>query len=339
MTSPRAVSCLPVPRRRRRGVAALALLGGLLLPLAAQAAELVLAVARTPLSLPVFVAEAQDYFRAEGVAVRSVDCVGGQACMKLMFGGSAQLATASDLPVMFNSFERSDYAVLATFVSATHDAKLIARGGSGIASARQLAGKRVATVPGSSAHYYLDAFLLYHGVDPALVTVVPLPADRMPEALRAGQVDAVAVYEPWAWLSRQAVGADAAVVLPNPRIYTLSFNLVADRRSIAAHDEELQRVLRALARAVRFIQEQPAAAQEVMKRRLQLDQPFVDWVWPHLDYRLGLDQSLVTTVEHEARWALREGHVPAGRAMPKVLNLLAPDTLRKAVPGAVTITR
>ena len=339
MPSPPASSCLHATRRRCRVRSiALALLGGLL-PLATQAAELVMAVARSPLSLPVFVAEAQGYFNEEGVALRSIDCVGGQACMKLMFGGSAQLATTSDLPIMFNSFERSDYAVLATFVSATHDTKLLARSGAGIASARQLAGKRVATVARSSSHYYLDAFLLYHGVDPALVTIVPMPADRMPDALRSGQVDAVAVYEPWAWLSRQALGAEAALVLPNPRIYTLSFNLVTERRTIAARDEELQRTLRALSRAVRFIQEQPAAAQDVMKRRLQLDQAFVQWVWPHLNYRLGLDQSLVTTIENEARWALREGHVPASRPMPKVLDLLAPDTLRKAVPGAVTITR
>lgn len=330
------------PRRSqrpgRRLGSVLALLGGLLLPALASAAELVMAVARTPLSLPVFVAEAQDYFKDEGVALRSVDCVGGQACMKLMFAGSAQLATASDLPIMFNSFERSDYAVLASFVSASQDTKLIARRASGVDAARTLAGRRIATVVGSSSHYHLDAFLLYHGIDPAAVTLVPLAADRMPEALRSGEVDAVAVYEPWAWLAQQALGA-GALVLPNPRIYTLSFNLVGQRAVIDARDDELQRVLRALARAVRFIQEQPAAAQAVLKRRLQLDQAFVDWVWPDLHYRLGLDQSLVSTLENEARWAVREGHVPAGRAVPRLLDLLQPGPLRKAVPGAVTIAK
>lgn len=317
--------------------AALGLLA--LLPLrAAGAAELVLAVSRTSLSLPVHVAEARGYFKDEGVAVRTVECIGGQRCMKLLLDGDAQVATASDLPVMFNGFERTDYAVLATFVTSARDLKLVARAGAGIGAPRQLAGKRVGVVRGASSQYYLDAYLLYNDVDPALVTMVALAPERMPEALARKEVDAVAVWEPWAWLAVRAAGKEAAV-LPNPRIYTQSFNLVADRRSIAQREDELLRVLRALDRAVRFIREQPLAAQEILKRRLSLDQAFVDWAWPDLDYRLSLDQSLLSTIENEVRWAVREGHAPAGKAAPKVLDLVEPRLLRKAVPAAVTIAK
>src|SRR5688572_28475465 len=88
----------------------LAVAGGAL-----HAAELVLATARTTLSLPIRIAESQGFFAAEGVAVRSVECIGGQRCLRQLFEGRAQLATASELPVMFNSFTRDDYAVVATF--------------------------------------------------------------------------------------------------------------------------------------------------------------------------------------------------------------------------------
>jgi NitT/TauT family transport system substrate-binding protein len=81
------------------------------------AQELTIAVSRTVLSLPLYVAESQHYFAAEGVAVRTLECMGGQRCIKLIFDGQALLATASELPVMFNSFARSDYAVIASFVS------------------------------------------------------------------------------------------------------------------------------------------------------------------------------------------------------------------------------
>lgn len=326
---------MPIARPFAAAFAALALL----LPAVVPAAELTIAVARTPLSLPFYVAEAQDYFRAEGVTVRSTECLGGQACIKQLFAGSAQLATASDLPVMFNSFERSDYAVLATFAQARSDTRLIAHPAAGIGSAQQLAGKRIGTVTGSSSHYWLDAFLLYHGIDPAQVTIVPLAPEKVPEALGSRQVEAAAVYEPWAWLAHRAAGA-GTVVLPDPRIYTLSFNLVGDRRSIGAREDDLQAVLRALARAVRYIRAEPARAQAVMRQRLHLEQGFVDWVWPDLDYRLGLDQSFVSTVESELRWALREGHVKTSvKRVPNVLDLLDPGPLRKAVPGSVTVTK
>ena len=313
----------------------LQLLALLLAPALAAGAELVLAVSRTSLSLPIYVAEAQGYFKAEGAAVRLQECIGGMRCIKHLFDGTAQLATASDLPVMFHSFERRDYAVLATFVTSVNDMKLVVRRSAGIERPRQLTGKRIATVRGASPHYYLDAYLLYHGIDPAAVTMVALPPERMAEALARREVDAVTVWEPFAWLSVQAVGDDA-LVLPNPRIYTQSFNLLADRRTIAGRDDELVRVLRALDRAVRHIREQPQAAQALLKTRLQLDQRFIDWAWRDFDYRLGLDQSLVSTIENEARWAVREGHVQGRTAPPNVLDLLDPGPLRRAVPGAVT---
>jgi len=316
-------------------LAAVALGGG---PVAARAGELVLATARTSLSLPIRVAESQGFFAAEGVAVHTVECIGGQRCLRQVFEGVAELATSSDLPVMFNSFTRDDYAVVATFVTAANDLKLVARRSAGISAAAQLSGKRVGTVKGSSSQYFLDTFLLFNDVDPQSVKIVGLTPEQMAAALEKRDVDALAVWEPDGWLAVHAVGADA-IVLPSPRIYTESFNLVASRRVLAERADDVVRVLRALARAQRFIAERPRDAQAELKQRLGLDQAFVDWVWKDLDYRLGLDQSLITTLEAEARWALREGHVPAGLRVPNFLRYVDPGPLRKALPDNATILR
>lgn len=316
-------------------LAGVALAGG---AAAARAAELVLATARTTLSLPIHVADAQGFFAGEGVAVRVAECIGGQRCLRQLFDGAAALATASDLPVMFNSFSRDDYAIVATFVTAANDLKLIARRSAGISAAALLEGKRVGTVKGSSAHYFLDAFLLFNNIDPQAVDIVALAPEAMAGALERREVDALAVWEPDGWLAVRAIGADA-VVLPSPRIYTESFNLVAGRRVLAEREDEVVRVLRALARAQRFIAERPRDAQAVLMQRLGLNQAFVDWVWSDLDYRLGLNQSLITTLEAEARWALREGHVPAGQRLPNYLRYVEPGPLRRALPDNATILR
>lgn len=308
-----------------------------LLP-SAWAAGLTLAVSRTTLSLPVFVADAKGYFAAEGVPVTLFECIGGQRCLRKLLDNGADLATASDLPVMFNSFTRSDYAVVATFVTSVKDLKVVARRSAGISAAAQLRGKRVGTVKGTSAHYFLDAFLLFNDLDPKRIEVVDLPPEKLAAAFEKREVDALAVWEPYGWLAMQAAGNDA-VVLPSPRIYTESFNLVASRRVLSEREDELVRVLRALARAQRFIAEQPREAQAILKQKLALDERFVRWVWKDLDFRLGLDQSLITTLEAEARWALREGHVPTGQLVPNYLRFVEPGPLRKAVPGDTAILR
>ena len=106
----------------------------------ALAAELTIAVSRTPLSLPFYVAQERGLFKDEGLDVRVVDCVASPQCFTAMHEGKADLATVADLPVMFNSFERRDWALLATFVNSSNDLKLVARKSAGIAAAKDLAG-------------------------------------------------------------------------------------------------------------------------------------------------------------------------------------------------------
>jgi hypothetical protein len=57
-----------------------------------------------------------------------------------------------------------------------------------------------------------------------------------------------------------------------------------------------------------------------------------------MDYVLSADQSLVSLLENEARWALREGHV-SGAKPANYLDLLYLPPLSKASPSAVSIVK
>ncbi|MEO7850850.1 MAG: ABC transporter substrate-binding protein [Rubrivivax sp.] len=304
----------------------------------AQAAEpLRIAVSKTPLSLPMFVAEAQGYFAAEGLQVKLIECVGGHRCLRQVLDDAADVATAGDLPIMFNSFERTDYAVLATIVTITDDVKLLVHSRAGVTKPEQLAGKRIGAVAGSASQYFLDLYLLAVGVDPKSLIIVHLQPEQMLPALRDGAIDAAAVWEPHAHAALQALKGELKM-LPNAGHYLASFNLVAGRRALSTRDDDLVRLLRAVERAQRTIQDEPAAAKAVMVKRLQQDAQFVDWVWPTLNFRLSLDQSLITTLEGEARWALREGHAK-GKRPANYMSLLHAGPLRAAKPSAVAVGR
>ena len=300
------------------------------------AQDLTIAVSRTSLSLPLYVAQSQGFFADEGLSVQTRECIGGPRCIKLMFDGHADLATASELPVMFNSFTRADYAIVATFVTSARDVKLVARKSAGIDSADQLAGKRVGTVKGTSAHYFLDTFLLFSGIDPKKVELVALPPEQIEQALRDRKIDAAAIWEPFAHKALAALGADG-LVLPSGRLYTESFNLIAGRKLITERESEIVKLLRAVERAQRWIRERPLEAQATLKQRLQEDQGFIDATWNDFNYRLSLDQSLVSTIEGEARWAVREGHVAPDSKTPNYLQFIEAGPLRKAVPTAAVL--
>ena len=312
---------------------ALALL--LVAPVLAGAAEpLVLALSRTPLSLPFFVAESEGYFAAEGVPVRINEILGGHRTMQQMLDGQADLATSSEAVVMFTSFKRDDFVLLASFVTSSDDVKVVVRGDSGMTRPEHLAGKRVGTIRSSASNYYLDTLLLLNGTEPRGVSMRYLEPDALVNALKQRELDAISVWQPFAYQAERQI--DGARVLPDGSFYTLSFNLVASRRLLGKRDDDLARVLRALLRAERFIAAEPGKAKRLLQDRLKLDAAYVDWMWPRYRYRVRLDQSLLTTLESEARWARLEGLVP-GTTTPNYLRFIHAAPLRRASAGAVGI--
>jgi ABC-type nitrate/sulfonate/bicarbonate transport system substrate-binding protein len=295
-----------------------------------------LSVSKTPLSLPVYVADSLGYFAAEGVALDIHEVIGGHRTLQELLAGTADLATSSEAVVMFNSFQQSNYAVIATFVSSDDDVKIITRADTGISNPRQLAGKRVGTVVGAASHYYLDTVLLLHGVDPKTVRLSNLQPEVMAEALKKGVVDAIAIWEPYPFKALKTV--PGAKVLPKSDAYRLTFNLVVHKKHLGIRDEDLVRLLRALDRAEQFIRGQPLKAMAILRERLQLDQSFIDWIWPRYIYRLTLDQSLLMTLEGEARWARQEGYVK-GRQSPNYLNFIYTAPLSRVRPSAISIVQ
>ena len=306
-----------------------------LFPTPAFAAETIrLSASLTPLSLPIYVADDQGYFAAEGLTLKINDVIGGHRALHQLFDGNADLVTSSEAVIMFNSFQRSDYAVIATFVSSDDDVRAIVGEGGGISQAKQLAGKSVGTVVGSAGHYYLDTLLLLNGVDPKSIQVRNLQPEAMAGALRRGEVDAVVIWELIAFKILDSV--PGAKVLPKSGAYKLTFNLVINKKTQGVHDEELVKLLRALDRAEKFIQSNPAIAQKILRERLEVDQAFIDSIWPRYQFRLTLNQSLIATLEGEARWARQERHVKAGHS-PNYLDFIYSSPLRRVRMSVVNI--
>ena len=305
-----------------------------LTPSAADAADTVrIAATRAPVSLPLYVAQQRGFFADEHLDVAIADCIGGTRCLRLVLDDKADLATTSEMPVVLNAFAHADMAILATMAHASDNLKLIVRKASGVTRAEQLDGRKVGIIVGTAAQYQLETHLLNVGVDPHHITVVPLQAEEIVAALQSGRIDAVAVWEPFGYAALH--GADAVGLrLPLSGGYIESYNLVGRRSQFVLRDDTMVRLLRAVERAEQFIQANPAEAQAILREQLKLDQHFVDWVWSGLGFRLSLDQALLTTMEGEARWAQREGHVAPG-ARPNVLTLIHAGPLKAVKPAAV----
>jgi ABC-type nitrate/sulfonate/bicarbonate transport system substrate-binding protein len=298
------------------------------------AEPLVIAVARSPLSLPFYVAQKEGYFEAEGVEIKIEDVIGGYRAMQNLVNGSADLATVSETVAMFNSFKRNDYSIITTFVTSNDDVKMIVSDDRIATRPEQLIGKKIGTITASASHYFLDNFLISHGVDPKKVKLVSLQPEAMAMSLSKREVDAVAVWEPYAYEILSEVKGSKA--LPSKAGYVLSFNLIVHNKHKQVKDEELIKLLRALKSAEQYIKNEPLLAQLILRQKLGLNQEFVDWIWSRNNYRLSLDQSLLSTISSEARWARQEGHVVSDRT-PNFLEYIYTLPLSKVDQNTVGI--
>ncbi len=293
-----------------------------------------MAVSTTPLCLPIYVADKLNYFADEGLQLQLQEVVGGYRAMQALLEGQADLATASETVLVFNSFKSKQFVVLGGIASSNTDSKLVVRAGANITQWQDLHSKRVGSVLGAASHYFLDTSLLAAGVDPKALNLIQAQPERMAGLLKQGDLDAVAIWEPFPFRILQAVPGSR--VLPSRISYRLSFNLVASQALKGLRDQDLARLLKALQRAERFIAEKPVQAQALLQERLKLDKEFVDWIWPSYQYRLSLDQALLSSLEAQARWAQREGHV-SGERPANYLSLVYSKPLRQVEPAAVSL--
>jgi sulfonate transport system substrate-binding protein len=212
----------------------------LLLAIAAANAEIKIAVNATTIeSAPVFLADPLP-------GVRLVAVPNGRAAMAQLLNGSVDAATGSETQMLLNSIAEPGIRIILTLAEARY--RIIARRSAGIRRVEDLRGKKVAATVNTSSQYFLREMLRKAGL--LLETdihFVNLEGPDMPAALKRGDVDAVAIWEPHAQNSLEALGSDA-VVLENSSVYRERFNLNTTTKVL--QDPDKRRALVDFVRAV-----------------------------------------------------------------------------------------
>ncbi|MBI3563430.1 MAG: ABC transporter substrate-binding protein [Gammaproteobacteria bacterium] len=296
------------------------------------AALLTIAVAKTPLSAPWYVAERLGLFKKYQLTTQIVDYPSGKRALQAVLDSQAEVATVADFPIMLQSFNHTNMRVLATFTTSRTELKVVTRQATGMHTPADLVGKRVGVIVGTSSQFFLERVLLYHGIRPQQVGLIHAEPTELPQLLAEGKIDAVAAWEPVIYHCRELL-KDGLVEIPSEHHYRESFNLVAPSEFIEHNPATLTLLLRILAEAVEYTHNHPQQAQAILKQRLGLDDEFIRWSWSNYEYKLQLDQELIQTLENEARWALQRGLVNATQ-IPNYLRFIDNRWIKQLAPTA-----
>lgn len=289
-----------------------------------------------PMQLPsalLFLALEADGFRAHHLLVRPLPAVSGARALTELLQGRVDVTTVGDVPLALAAFERDDLRVLATISTGETDSVLAARTDRGLAGPANLVGRRIGTQRNSALHFFLHLFLVKHGIPQEEVEVVFLRAEELVPALLRGDVDACSLREPFISQARQAGGAQVQF-WPEPDMQLRTELLVTLERVTREKPHALSRLLAGLVDAQHLARERPDQLVRAAARLTETPPDQTRELLAGLDLRVQLDQTLIVTLEDEARWTA--GAAPA-RPLPNYARLICPEPLRSVAPDAVQV--
>lgn len=252
----------------------------------AATAQLKIAVNATTIeSAPIFLAE-------HGPAVQIVPVPNGRVAMERLLHGDVDAATGSETQMLLNSIAEPGIRIVLTLAEARY--RIIARQSSGIRRMEDLRGKKVAATVNTSSQYYLREMLRKAGMLlDSDVRFVNLEGPDMPAALKRGDVDAVAIWEPHAQNSLEALGSDA-VDLQNAAVYRERFNLNTTTKALKDPSKRraLVEFLRAVMRASDLARRQPVQARMLLAPFINTPEATIEHVWNRFLFPANLPADL-----------------------------------------------
>jgi len=285
-----------------------------------------------------WIAEDQHFFSRNGlnVTLRKYDT--GVGSLDGMLNGEADITVGvTEFPTIGRAFQKERIRTIGTLAK-IEQIYLVGRKDRGIENVSDLKGKRVGTTLRTIAHFYLGRFLELHGMNMQDITLVDVktPAEWV-NAVANGDIDAIATAQPYANSAKERLGANA-VVWPAQGSQPIFGLIVSTDEWITNHPELVNRFLKSLAQAEEYAIRNPAEAKAIVQKRLNLDAAYMETVWSQNQYSLSLDQSLILTMEDEARWMIKN-NLTTEKAVPNFMDYIYVDGLEAIKPESVNIIR
>lgn len=244
--------------------------------------------------------------------------------------GEADLATNAETQLLRASVKHPELRIVLGVSDGLY--RVVARRSAGIASVADLKGKRVATIAPTSAGYFLDRMLRRAGLGLDDVEVRPIvPLSGMTEALRKGEVDAVAIWEPEAAASARALGEDL-VQFSGEGVYRELFNLNTTAAKLAdpATRARIVRFVRGVIDATAALNADPAHAQALVASAGRFTAEDVVAGWPHHRFTAAIPDDLLDVMTEEEQWLASRDKRPA-RGREELARLIDTSVYREAL--------
>lgn len=293
----------------------------------------------SPAMALVMVAKDKGFFEKQGLNVELKEFTAGKFALEAFLGGSLDFAVSGDVPVTLATLAGNTFVVPAQVVGHTkNEVRVVAKKEVGLETADKFfkAKKRkLATSIGGGPEFFTYEFLNKLGVTKDQVEIVSQKPGDMPAALTSGSVDAIAIFDPFAFIAEKQLG-DKASTFTDGSVYSELYVIEA-KESVKQDPATLERLLKGLLEAEKFTKDNPEEAKTVVMKYTKLDKATVDGIWSSFDFRIVLTPHLLDYFNREVQWAKDTGKVKPGTAIPNFRDIIFDAPLKTVSPSAVEL--
>jgi NitT/TauT family transport system substrate-binding protein len=279
----------------------------------------------------------QGYFKKEGLSIAIREMSDGKLAFDGMLNNECTFAVTGIPPIVSTSPTVTAFTILATVMSDDDSTRIIARRDRGIVKPADLRGKRIGVKKGIIGHFFLDLFMMKHGLAPNDVTRVFMGTEQFIAALENGTIDGFSMTEKMVSVAARKLGANA-VVFSEPGLNVIH-GILTTRSDQPSNLRAAPGMLRALLRARQYAHEQPTAAKALIARSLNISGSEVEAIWSRTTIEVSLPNTLFIAMEDQFNWQVDRGFIRSTAHTPNYLTIVAPQYLTALDPGLVSVIK
>lgn len=283
----------------------------------------------------ILIAEEFGFFSEQGLAVEIKRYSAGAGAVEDLVAGNIDVAIGSEYVGARNLFFADNFKIIGT-VAKTSAYEVVARADHGITTPQDIKGKKIGVTKGTAGDFWLSVFLTTNEISSDEVEVIDMRPPALTDALVSGEIDAMLNLEPHRYNSKQEL-AENSVSFYGQRgqgVYSVVYaseDLIQNRVGVVL------RLLKALAAADTFMTNHADEAFAYIADYFEYSADYIQQVvQKNYDFGLQLEQSLILTMEDEARWMISEDLVMSEQ-VPNYLEHIYSTPLREIDEDSVTV--
>jgi ABC-type nitrate/sulfonate/bicarbonate transport system substrate-binding protein len=297
----------------------------------------------SPAMTLVMVAKDAGFFSRHGLDVDLKEFTAGKFALQAFLGGSIDFAVSGEVPVCLAALQGNQIRVVSQVVERTvNEVRIVAykddESSHSVDPSEYFSSKKrkLATSFGGGPEFFTYNFLRHHNVEAEGIEILSLRPEDMPAALETRSVDAISIFDPFAFIAERRLG-QKAVTFSDPSLYSELYVLDARPEQVANIPATIEALLKALAEAGKFIEENPDKSKQIMQGYTKLDRDIVDGIWGSFSFRVALGQKLIDYWNAEAMWARDTAKVKKDTKVPDFSEFVDSRFLRIVDPSAVKL--